>query len=88
MPKKTPHNILIHPYVTEKTMFQMEDENKLEFVVRRDATKADIKRSFEKLFEVKVESVNTKITRHGKRAVIKLTTEYSAEDVGMRIGIF
>jgi large subunit ribosomal protein L23 len=88
MPKKTPYNILIHPYVTEKTMFQMEDENKLEFVVRRDATKADIKRSFEELFEVKVKSINTKITRHGKRAVIKLTTEYSAEDVGMRIGIF
>lgn len=88
MPYKMPYNVLIHPYVTEKTMFQMEDENKLEFVVRRDATKQDIKKAFEELFEVKVESVNTKITRHGKRAVIKLTSDYSAEDVGMRIGIF
>jgi hypothetical protein len=35
-----------------------------------------------------VESVNTKNSRHGKRAVIKLTADYSAEDVGMRIGIF
>jgi large subunit ribosomal protein L23 len=69
-------------------MFQMEDHNKLEFVVRRDATKEDIKGAFETLFEVKVESVNTKNSRHGKRAVIKLTSDYSAEDVGMRIGIF
>lgn len=88
MPYKMPYKVLFHPYVTEKTMFQMEDGNKLEFVVRREATKEEIKRAFEELFEVKVESVNTKITRHGKRAVIKLTPEYSAEDVGMRIGIF
>ncbi|MEE9150618.1 MAG: 50S ribosomal protein L23 [Thermoplasmata archaeon] len=88
MGRRTPYTVLIHPYVTEKTMFQMEDENKLEFVVRREATKQDIKKAFEELFEVKVESVNTKVTRHGKRAMIKLTADYSAEDVGMRIGIF
>lgn len=87
MPKSS-HSVLIHPYVTEKTMFQMEDENKLEFVVRKDATKEEIKRAFEELFEVKVAQVNTKISRHGKRAVIKLMPDYSAEDVGMRIGIF
>ena len=87
MKKTHPYNILFHPYVTEKTMFQMEDHNKLEFVVRREATKEEIKEAFEELFEVTVESVNTKITRHGKRAIIKLTPDYSAEDVGMRIGI-
>ncbi len=63
-----PHNVLFHPYVTEKTMFQMEDENKLEFVVRKGATKEEIKSAFEEMFEVKVESVNTKNTRQGKRA--------------------
>ena len=88
MPYKTPHDVLFHPYVTEKTMFQMEDQNKLEFVVRMDATKEDVKNAFEELFEVKVKSVNMKITRFGKRAVIKLTEDYKAEDVGMRIGIF
>lgn len=88
MAKRSPYNILFHPYVTEKTMFQMEDLNKLEFVVRRDSTKKEIKDAFETLFEVKVESVNTKHSLQGKRAVIKLTKEYSAEDVGMRIGIF
>lgn len=88
MAKRSPYKILFHPYVTEKTMFQMEDLNKLEFVVRTDATKQEIKEAFETLFEVKVESVNTKHSLQGKRAVIKLTKEYSAEDIGMRIGIF
>lgn len=83
-----PHKILFHPYVTEKTMFQIERENKLEFVVRREATKKEIKEAFEKLFEVKVKSVNTKITKFGKRAVIKLAEGYSAEEIGMRVGVF
>jgi large subunit ribosomal protein L23 len=83
-----PYSVLLYPHVTEKTMFQMEDHNKLEFVVKRSATKAEIKDAFEELFEVKVDSVNTKITKEGKRAMIKLSKEYSAEDVGMRIGIF
>lgn len=83
-----PHKILFHPYVTEKTMFQMERENKLEFIVRREATKEEIKEAFEKLFEVKVKSVNTKITKIGKRAIIKLAEGYSAEEIGMRVGVF
>ena len=83
-----PHKILFHPYVTEKTMFQMERENKLEFVVRREATKEEIKEAFEKLFDVKVKSVNTKITKIGKRAIIRLAEGYSAEEIGMRVGVF
>lgn len=83
-----PHKILLHPYVTEKTMFQMERENKLEFVVGREATKEEIKEAFEKLFEVKVKSVNTKITKIGKRAIIRLAEGYSAEEIGMRVGVF
>ena len=83
-----PHKILFHPYVTEKTMFQMERENKLEFMVRREATKEEIKEAFEKLFEVKVKSVNTKITKIGKRAIIRLAEGYSAEEIGMRVGVF
>jgi large subunit ribosomal protein L23 len=83
-----PHKILFHPYVTEKTMFQMERENKLEFIVRREATKEEIKEAFEKLFEVKVKSVNTKITKIGKRAIIRLAEGYSAEEIGMRVGVF
>ena len=85
---KNPYNIILHPYVTEKTMFQMERENKLEFVVHRRANKKMIKGAFEELFEGKVVDVNTRICKDGKHAIIKLHKDYSAEEIGMRIGIF
>jgi large subunit ribosomal protein L23 len=89
-------NVLLHPYVTEKTMNHMtgtptqdfKDGNRLEFIVRREATKAEIKTAFEERFEVKVARVWTRIDGEGKHAIIKLAEGYSAEDVGMRIGVF
>jgi large subunit ribosomal protein L23 len=83
-----PYNILFHPYVTEKTMNLMEKKNALEFVVKRNSNKKQIKIAIEKMFEVKVKEVNTKITKNGKHAIITFTPEYKAEDIGMRIGIF
>ena len=91
-----PHEVLLHPYVTEKTLNFLEgtpaqnqkDGNRLEFIVRRDATKTEIKVAFETLFEVKVEKVNTYIHRDGKHAIIKLRKEFRAEDVAMRIGVY
>ena len=84
----SPHSVLLHPYVTEKTLNLMENHNALMFVVRTDASKQQIKWAFEKLFEVKVVSVNTRILKDGKHATIKLHPDYSAEDIGMRIGVF
>jgi large subunit ribosomal protein L23 len=83
-----PYKTLLHPFVTEKTMNHMEVGNRLEFMVRRTATKPEIKKAFEKLYDVKVESVNTRILKDGKHAIIKLKEGYSAEDIGMRIGVF
>jgi len=91
-----PHEILLHPYVTEKTLNLMSgtpaqesrDGNRIEFVVRREATKPQIKEAFEKQFEVKVARVWTFIREDGKHAIIKLRPEYSAEEIGMRIGVF
>lgn len=88
--------ILLHPYVTEKSMNAMsgtpsqdlKDGNRLEFVVRKDATRSEVKRAFEERFEAKVDRVNVKIMKDGKHAIIKLKGEYSAEEIGMRIGIF
>jgi len=82
------HEILLHPYVTEKTLTLMESENKLVFVVERSATKDTIKRAFEERYDVKVADVATKRQKDGKHAIIKFAEGYRAEDVGMRIGIF
>ncbi|MDR3282754.1 MAG: 50S ribosomal protein L23 [Candidatus Methanoplasma sp.] len=89
-------DILIRPYVTEKTLNLLSgtpkqkyrDGNKIEFIVHRQASKSDIKDVFEERFEVKVDRVWTRIQKDGKHAVIKLSEGYSAEDVGTRVGVF
>ena len=69
-------------------MNQMEKNNALEFIVKRNANKRQIKESVEKMFDVKVKKVNTRISKKGKHALVVLMPEFKAEDVGMRIGIF
>lgn len=83
-----PYHIIFHPSVTEKTMMIMDKNNSLEFIVRREASKPQIKAAIEKLFDCEVETVNTRITKQGKRAIVKFGGETSAEDIGMRIGVF
>jgi large subunit ribosomal protein L23 len=83
-----PYKIIYHPYVTEKTMNFMEKNNALEFVVKRDASKKQIKTAVENMFEVKVKEINTRITKRGKHAIVTFMPEFKAEDIGMRIGIF
>lgn len=83
-----PYKIIFHPFVTEKTMNFMEKNNALEFVVKRSADKKVIKEAVEQMFEVKVQNVNTRITKKGKHAIVTFTPEFKAEDIGMRIGIF
>ena len=83
-----PYGIILHPFVTEKTMNFMDKNNAIEFVVRRTANKKTIKDAIEQMFEVKVANVNTRITKKGKHAIVTFTPEFKAEDIGMRIGIF
>jgi len=83
-----PYDIIYHPYVTEKTMNFMEKNNALEFVVKRNANKKQIKEAIEKMFEAKVKDINTRITKKGKHAIVIFMPEFKAEDIGMRIGIF
>jgi large subunit ribosomal protein L23 len=82
------HRVVLHAYVTEKSMDEMERLNKLEFAVDRRATRAQIKRAVEGLYNCKVAKVNTKIVRSGKIATITFTKDYSAEDIGSRAGVF
>lgn len=83
-----PYKILRYPYATEKSVALIEKENKIVFVVDRKSNKKQIKEVFEKLFEVKVQSVNTQITLKGeKKAFIKLKPEFKAGDVAVKLGI-
>lgn len=74
--------------VTEKTSTEI-DKNILTAIVDKRANKKQIKEEIEKRFEVKVEKVNTLITPKGeKKAYIKLTPDYSAEEILSKLGVF
>ena len=52
------YEVIRAPRVSEKTARLQEVSNQYVFEVAKDATKADIKIAVEKIFDVKVESVN------------------------------
>ena len=79
--------ILIKPLMTEKTIKFIELENKIAFKVDRRATKDEIKKEFESLFNSKVKSINTEINRNQKTAFIKLKDENAAMNVATKLGI-
>jgi large subunit ribosomal protein L23 len=82
------HRVILHAYVTEKSMDEMERQNKLEFVVDSRANRAEIRRAIEETYQCKVTKVNVKIVQSGKIATVRLAKEYSAEDIGSRAGVF
>ena len=60
-----PRDVLLKPVISEKS-YSLLDENKYTFLVHPGANKTEIKIAVEKVFGVKVSSVNT-INREGKR---------------------
>ncbi|RVU54091.1 50S ribosomal protein L23 [Anaerosphaera multitolerans] len=82
------YDIIRKPIVTEKSMDDMENGN-YTFVVDKRATKEEIKKAVEEIFDVKVQRVNTmnmrgKMKRQGvhqgrrpswKKAIVKLTED-------------
>ena len=80
--------VLQYPITNEKAIGLIELKNTLLFVVNPTATKPEIKKEVEMLFEVKVASVNTLITPTGiKRAFVKLKDGYKADDVAAKLKI-
>lgn len=61
---KDPRDIIVAPVVSEKS-YGLMDEGKYTFLVDGRANKTEIKVAVEKIFDVKVSSVNT-INRQGK----------------------
>ena len=51
--------VLVGPHVSEKAAIAADENNQFVFKVAVDATKAEIKKSVEQLFKVKVEKVST-----------------------------
>lgn len=83
-----PHEIILYPMMTERSVYMIENENKLVFVVDRRATKHDISGAVRVLYGVEAEKVNTLITKKGeKKAFVKLKEGFDASDLAIRLGI-
>ncbi len=88
MTTTNPYDIIVRFVLTEKSLRLAERENKITVIVRREATKKQIREAIEKLYNVKVVKVNTLITPEGeKKAYVKLSPEYSAMDLLSRLGL-
>ena len=83
-----PYQIILYPLSTEKSIRQIEFDNKLVFAVHTRSTKADVKKAVEQLFNVKVMKVNIQNSFQGqKRAYVKLSGESLASDVSADLGL-
>jgi large subunit ribosomal protein L23 len=63
------YDVIVAPVITEKATM-LSEHNKVVFKVAKTATKPQIKAAIEKLFDVKVKSVNTLVTE-GKMKVFR-----------------
>ena len=71
-----PYKVILMPWITEKTLEARrvadlennyrENNNRIEFIVRRESTKKQIRDAVETVFDVTVSKVNT-LNRDGKR---------------------
>lgn len=60
------YEVIRYPHVSEKTARAQADANQYVFEVRKDATKTEIKKAVEKLFNVHVEQIQV-VNVKGKR---------------------
>jgi len=83
-----PYEVILYPVMTEVASRMLEAENKLVFVVSLKASRSDVKKAVEELYEVKVDTVNVVVTSKGeKKAFVKLHPDYKAVDVAIKLGI-
>ena len=82
-----PYKILRYSHMTEKSVALIEKENKIVFIVDRNANKESIKNAVEILYKVKVEKVNSVKTVRSNKAYVKLSEESSAADLASKLGL-
>jgi large subunit ribosomal protein L23 len=80
--------IIKSPYVTEKVTAMIDSNDTLEFLVNIKATKPEIRKALEDLYDIDILTVRTMITSRGeKKAIVKLAKEGSANELATRLGL-
>ena len=70
-----PREVLLRPIVTERSSYLRERDNKYTFEVAEHASKIDIKRAIEEIFNTKVLDVKV-MNVHGKPRRVRLASGY------------
>ncbi len=78
---------MIKPITTEKAVRLIELNNTLLFEVDRKKSKNEIRKEIEKIFNIKIDSINTLIRLNKKIAYVKLNKSNAAIDVATKLGI-
>ncbi len=79
--------MILKPISSEKAVKMIEIDNILLFQTDRIFGKKEIKKEIEKLFSVKVESINTHIKGNKKYVYVKLNKANPAIDVATKLGM-
>ena len=79
--------IIIRPHITEKTYSMVENEQKICFLVKREATKPMIQDAVKVLYNENTISVDTARTIYGKKAFVKFESVDKARDLATKIGM-
>jgi len=87
--KKTEYyEVIEYPVITEKAVDLITAHNRLTFIVSLRATKAQIKDAVEKMYAVKVKTVNLLLdTKNRKKAFVTLSKTSNAQEVANKLGI-
>jgi large subunit ribosomal protein L23 len=80
-------NLIVAPYVTEKTFTQIEKENKLAFIVAEKASKKEVIEAIRILYEAETIEVNTARTIRGKKAFVKFKSPEGARELATKLGL-
>jgi large subunit ribosomal protein L23 len=90
-----PYEVLVKPLLSEKSDKEREKSNKYSFKVAPKATKQDVRKAVESLFNVKVTAVKTlvtrgKVKRRGNQESKRANTKKAVVTVeaGSKIGVF
>jgi len=82
------YEVLEYPLVSEKAVNMIEAENKLVFIVNGKATRQDVRKAVETMYNVKVIKVNIcRDMKARKKAFVRLDKAFKAEELATKLGV-
>ena len=81
-------DVIKYALITEKAVNMIEAENKLVFVVNKNANKELVRAAVEGLYKVKVKSVNIiKDMKARKKAIVTIDKKFKADSIATKLGV-